>query len=109
MKCGLCEKSELIEDKVEYFQFGVSLGKFNASVCPSCKETFFDGNASEQIEVKAKKMGLWGLSRKSKVGTSGSSLDVKIPKDIAEFLSIRKGAEIVIEPLGTNKIEITVI
>lgn len=108
MKCPVCEKSELIRKKTEYIQLGVSLGKFDALVCPECNETIFDGEVSEQIEAKAKKLGIWGLARKTRIGTSGSSLDVKLPKQIVEFLKLRKGQEVVVEPTARNRIEITV-
>lgn len=109
MKCFTCGKSELARKKVEYTQFGMSLGRFDALVCPQCGETVFEGNTSEQIEKKAKELGIWGLARKTRIGTSGSSLDVKLPKQIAEFLNLKKGQEVVIEPTAKRKIEITVI
>ncbi len=109
MRCPVCEKDELHRKKVEYVQFGISLGKFDALVCSKCGETIFEGKTSERIEALAKKKGLWGLARKTTIGTSGSSLDVKIPKSIVDFLGLEKGREAVVEPLGRNKIEITLI
>ena len=109
MKCVTCEKAEMVKKKVEYLSLGQSLGWFDALVCPKCNETLFEGSVSLQIEQKAKALGLWGLARKSRVGTSGTSLDIKLPKQIAEFLGIKKGQEIIIEPRTKNKIEITVV
>lgn len=109
MKCVTCEKAEMTKKKVEYIYLGESLGWFDALVCPKCNEILFEGSVSVQIEQKAKALGLWGLARKSKVGTSGTSLDIKLPKQIAEFLGIKKGQEIIIEPRTKNKIEITVV
>ncbi len=109
MKCPICEKDELRRKKIDYAQFGISLGKFDALVCQKCGETIFEGKTSERIEFLAKEKGLWGLARKTTIGTSGSSLDVKIPKSIVDFLGLEKGREAVVEPLGRNKIEITLI
>ncbi|PIN79570.1 hypothetical protein COV16_03480 [Candidatus Woesearchaeota archaeon CG10_big_fil_rev_8_21_14_0_10_34_8] len=109
MKCVTCGKANMINKRLEYIQFGVSLGMFDALVCPKCNETMFKGTVSEQIEKKAKELGVWGLARKSRIGTSGTSLDVKIPKRITEFLGLKKGQEIIIEPRANNKMEITVI
>ncbi len=109
MKCPICEKEELHRKKVEYIQFGVSLGKFDALVCPACDETIFEGNTSKRIETLAREKGIWGLAKKTTIGTSGSSLDVKIPKSIVDFLGLEKGREAIVEPLGKNKIEITLI
>lgn len=109
MKCVTCGKSAMARRRVEYRQFGVVLGKFDALVCPRCNEILFEGGVSEQIERKAKELGIWGLSRKVRIGTSGSSLDVKLPKNIVEFLNLKKGQEVVIEPMAENKIEITIV
>ncbi len=109
MKCITCEKGEMKKKKVEYTQFGISLGNFDALVCAKCNETLFEGNVSEQIEKKAKENGLWGLAKKTKIGTSGSSLDVKLPKQIADFLSIKKGQEVLIQPSAKNKFEVILI
>ncbi|MBI1970138.1 hypothetical protein HYS47_00165 [Candidatus Woesearchaeota archaeon] len=109
MKCYKCEKAEFAKRKVEFTQFGISLGKFDALVCPICEETVFEGKISKQIEEQAKKAGIWGLARRTSIGTSGSSLDVKVPKAIAEVLKLKKGQEVIIEPTAKNKIEITVV
>ena len=109
MRCVTCEKAEMMKKKVEYVTFGQSLGYFNALVCSKCNETLFEGSVSEEIEKKAKALGVWGLAKKSRIGTSGTALDVKLPKQIAEFLGLRKGQEIIIEPRAKNKIEITLV
>ena len=99
----------MVKEKIEYVQIGISLGKFDAYVCPACGEKLFEGHVSEQIEKRAKELGVWGLARKTSIGTSGSSLDVKLPKSIAEFLQLKKGQEVVVEPRNKRKIEITLI
>ncbi|HIG93501.1 TPA: hypothetical protein HA242_05835 [Candidatus Woesearchaeota archaeon] len=109
MKCYKCEKAEFNEKKVEFIQLGISLGKFDAFVCPVCEETVFEGSVSKKIEIKAKEAGIWGLARKTRLGTSGSSLDVKVPKVIVDFLNLKKGQEAIIEPTAKNKIQITVV
>ncbi len=109
MECYNCQKAEMQKKKVDFVQFGITLGKFDALVCPHCHETMFAGHVSKQIEVKAKEKGIWGLARKGHIGTSGSSLDVKVPKAIVDILNLKKGQEIIIEPTAKNKIEITVM
>lgn len=109
MQCYKCEKAKFEKRKVDFIQLGLHLGKFDALVCPLCNETVFEGKVSKLIEEKAKEAGIWGLARKTRIGTSGSSLDVKVPKAIADILQLRKGQEVLIEPTKKNKIEITVI
>ena len=109
MECYNCQKKNFAQKKVDFIQLGMSLGKFDALVCPGCGETVFEGSVSKQIELKAKEVGIWGLARKTQIGTSGSSLDVKVPKLIAEFLDLKKGQEVIIEPTSKNKIEIRIV
>lgn len=109
MECYKCEKAKFMKKKVDFVQLGILLGKFDALVCPVCEETVFEGKVSKQIETKAKEAGIWGLARRTLVGTSGSSLDVKVPKAIAEILKLKKGRKVIIEPTAKNKIEITLV
>ena len=109
MKCITCEKGEMVKKKIEYTQLGHTLGKFDAFVCTQCGETLFEVSTSAQIEKRAKELGIWGLAKKMRIGTSGSSLDVKLPKSIVDFLKLKKGQEVIIEPKEKNKLEITLI
>jgi len=109
MKCISCEKGEMLKKKIEYIQCGYSFGKFDAFICSQCGEALFEGSASEQIEKKAKELGVWGLAKKVRIGTSGSSLDVKLPKKIVDFLKLKRGQELIIEPKEKNKLELTLI
>ena len=85
-KCPICEKGNLKKGVIEEEMFGVSLGKFKGEICNKCNETFLDENAMEQIEKKAKQIGVWGLAEKIKVVKSGNSLAIRIPAKIAHFL-----------------------
>jgi len=108
MECDEC-KGKVERKKVDYMLLGINLGKFNALVCSSCGEILYEGVEFEKIEKKAKELGIWGLARKTRVGTSGSSLDVKLPKQIAEFLNVKKGQEVLIAPIDKKRVEITIL
>ena len=107
-KCGECEKGTLKRKKVDYILLGVNLGNFEALVCSECGETIFDGNVFELIEREAKKKGLWGLSAKTRIGTAGNALDVRLPKQITDFLNLKKGQEVIIEPLDKKRFQVTI-
>ena len=102
MKCIFC-KHETVRREIEYKEYGVSLGRFPADVCPKCNESFFDSETAKKIQLKSKEKGLFGLSKKVKVGKIGDSLMVRIPKDIAEFTKLKEGREVLIHP-SQNKI-----
>ncbi len=94
--------------KVLYHFLGENIGTFPALVCNHCSETVFESTSSEQIETEVKHRGLWGLRARTKVAEVGNALDVRIPKNLAQFLSLKKGQEIILEPLDKNRLQIIV-
>ncbi len=107
MECPVCE-GKIRRKKVLYSIGEVSLGNFDADVCASCGEVFFTEAASDAIDAKAKELGLWGLEKKGKIGYSGNSLIVRIPKRVAEFMKLKKGEDIVIKPEDKRRLVIEV-
>lgn len=97
MKCVFC-KAEMKKQDIEHKEYGVSLGKFPAMVCSHCGESFFDAETAKRIQQKSKEKGLFGLSRKVKVGKIGDSLMIRIPKEIAKFVHLKEGKEVRINP-----------
>ena len=107
-KCYICEKGNLLKKKADYKLYGISIGKFYAEVCNKCGETFFGEEVSKKMTEIAKRKGLWGLQAKTKIGQSGTTLDVRLPKKIIDFLHLEKGKEVEIYPEGKNKLVISV-
>lgn len=107
-KCYICEKGNLSKKKMGYKLYGVSLGEFEAEVCDSCGEIFYSEEESRKMTAAAKAKGLWGLAAKTKIGQAGTTLDVRLPKRIIDFMKLRKGEEVTVHPEGRNRIIITV-
>ena len=107
MKCVICN-GDLTEKIVEHKEFGVSFGKFKGMVCNKCGETFFDEDVSKKMTEIAKKKGLWGLQTKTKIGQAGTTLDIRLPKRIIDFLNLKKGKEVEIHPEGKDKLVISI-
>lgn len=103
-KCPICEKGNLKKGKIDEEMFGVALGRYDAEVCDKCGESFVDQKAMNQIERKAKELGIWGMARKLKIARSGNSLVVRIPADIARFLDLSEGEDVLLHPEGKKKI-----
>ncbi len=97
MKCIMCGgKTE--EQMVEHKEFGVIVGKFKGAVCIKCGETYFDEQTATMIQNKSKQLGLFGLAKKAKVAEVGNSLAIRVPKEIALFLHLKKGQEVTLIP-----------
>lgn len=97
-KCPICEKGFLKKGRINEEMFGVQLGEFPADICNNCGESFTDIESTKKIEEIAKKKGIWGLGTKTRVTKTGNSLAIRIPKKIANFLSLKEGEEAYIHP-----------
>jgi hypothetical protein len=81
-------------------------GVYVAEVCPSCGEVFWNVRDVGRMEIKAKRIGIWSLEQKTRVATVGNSLAVRIPKRLANFLGLKRGVEVLIHPMGKDKLTI---
>jgi len=66
--------------------------------CDKCNESFTDEETTRKIQGVAKKKGIWGLGKKTKIAKAGNSLVVRIPKEIADYLGLKEGKEAFIHP-----------
>lgn len=107
MKCVIC-RGQTAKKRVGYKEFGVLLGNFKAEVCNKCGEIFFDEKTAGEIQQKSKQMGLFGLAKKAKVAEVGNSIAIRIPKEIAKFLNLKKGNEVTIFPEGKHELHINI-
>ena len=106
-KCIYC-KGNLKNKTVDYEIYGTVIGKFPALVCDSCGEQWFSEETSRKIEEKERELGLFGLAIETKVSYSGNSLIIRIPKELAKFMNIKKESKIQIVPENKNKLCIAV-
>ncbi|HLC55459.1 MAG TPA: hypothetical protein VJJ75_02905 [Candidatus Nanoarchaeia archaeon] len=104
MKCVLC--NGLLEEKIiEHQELGIALGKFKAHICKECGEAYFDSETVDKIQKRSKERGLFGLaSKRTRVAQIGNSLAIRIPKDLASFVDLKKEQEVRIIPKSKNEI-----
>lgn len=108
MKCVFC-KGSVSQTKAPVIMLGKNLGEFNVGVCQKCGEQYYSEKVSEQIEVASKKAGIWGLNSKTRVGQSGNALMIRISKRLAEFLKLKKGQEVQIEPKNSGEFVVKLV
>ena len=107
MKCVICN-GKTAKQAVEHKEFGVLVGKFPAEVCEKCNETYYSEETAAEIQKKSKDLGLFGLARKVKIAELGNSIAIRIPKEIGEFLHLRKGNEVLLVPASKHDLHIQV-
>jgi hypothetical protein len=103
-KCGGKLKRGFTE--VEFF--GIDFGVRRTSVCKDCGSEYLSQEVMEELESKVKRRGLFGLERRGRVAKSGNSLVIRIPKEIADSLKIKRDLPIVIYPSEPRKLIIEV-
>ena len=103
-KCGGKLKSSYTE--VEFF--GIDFGLKRANVCTNCGSEYLPQEVMEEVESEVKKRGLFGLEKRGRVAKSGNSLVIRIPKEIAESLKIKRDQSIVIYPSEPRRLIIEV-
>lgn len=107
MKCDEC-RGKVIVKKVDYELLGVNIGKFLAEVCTNCGEQLFSEEESNKITIAAKTKGLWGLCARTSIGKVGNSFDVKIARQIVDFMELTKGKEVIVHPESKKRLIIEV-
>lgn len=107
MKCILCN-GKTQERIVEHKEFGISLGKYPGRVCIECGETYYNEEIAEKIQEKSKQMGLFGKAKKVKVAEVGTSIAIRIPKELASFLNLKKGQEVLLYPESKHELHMEV-
>lgn len=108
MKCTTCNMGSYQKKRAPYVFLGEKIGVFDALICSHCGETLFEAAASEKIEGEVKRRGLWGLRARTKISVVGNALDVRIPKNLAQFFSLEKGQEVILEPIDKQRLQVIV-
>jgi len=107
----VCEEcgGQIVKKEVDYKLYDVSLGRFRADVCRKCGEVCYEEDVSEEMTKRAKELGLWGLEARTTVGQVGDALDVRLSKRLVEFLNVKKGQEVRVQPVDKKKVEIIIV
>ena len=104
-KCGGKLKHGFTE--VEFF--GIDFGVKPAKVCTDCGSEYLSQEVMEEVESEVKRRGLFGLERRGHIAKSGNSLVIRIPKEIANSLKIKRDLPIVIYPSEPKKLIIEIV
>jgi len=113
-ECPICGgEVKKIETTLSLFDGKIQINPITAFECPQCNEVYIDEEESKKIDSLAnipiyrrqiEEIRKYQLRLRRKIGFSGRSLVVRIPKDIERALSLQDGDEVEIYPEGKNKI-----
>ena len=102
MKCKCGGRLKQAFTEVEFF--GIDFGVKPANVCTDCGSEYLPQEVMEEVEGEVKRRGLFGLEKRGRVAKSGNSLVIRIPKEIADSLKIKRDLPIVIYPSEPRKL-----
>ena len=98
MKCSCGKIAEQTHINIEGY-------KIKAWICKTCGEEYLD-SADAEFLLLSKKMKK--EPHTAKVGVLGDSYIIRIPKEIVEFMHIKKGEEAKISLVGPHEILVSV-
>ena len=103
-RCG----GKLVKTPISIEYFGFDFGIREGHVCTKCGDEYITDEIWQEIEEKAREIGLFGLEKKVKVRKSGNSLVVTIPPEIAKYVGVAKETLVSMLPAGKRKIEMEI-
>ncbi len=90
-----------ILSRYEYLE-GVPLHHVPCYLCPKCNKTFFTYEQAKDMQTRTREIHEHSFGFERKVLTSGSSLVVGIPNELAEHLKLKKGQKVRILPVADD-------
>lgn len=105
IKCPICEgQARLSKSSIELFGGAISIKDSPTYECQKCGEQFGTGNLVDKTLEEAKKQ--FGFSRQ--IVSTGGSLAITIPPDLAKFYKLRKGEKIELVPAGEKMLKVKI-
>jgi len=98
MNCVCGARLEKIKTEIDFFDGKVIVRDVEAFYCPECKEELFNSKQGNELFEKVSKLNLnESFESRKKISKVGNSLAIPLSKEIAEYLQVKKGAEIQIK------------
>ena len=106
MKCGCGTQAKNIKTDLDLFDGEVIIKNVDGYYCPKCKEEIFTSDQAEIARGKLKDTlpGFEAFKTRKKVAMIGNSFSIPIPKDVADFVHLKKGEEIRITVKSRNRL-----
>ncbi|MFH1544822.1 MAG: AbrB/MazE/SpoVT family DNA-binding domain-containing protein [archaeon] len=104
MKCVFCEgKAELKHETIELSDGKIALREQPYYKCMKCKKEFV---SSEQMEETEKRINLFSFIRP--IISTGRSLAITIPADLAKFYELRRGEKVRLIPESRRLLKVKI-
>ncbi len=104
IKCMFCEgTSELHHEEIELLDGKVVLKEQPYYKCKKCKKEFI---TSKQMKETENQLNVFSVTRP--IVSTGRSLAITLPKDIAKFYNLKKGEKVKLIPENKHILKIKI-
>jgi|SRR3989344_3210971 len=109
MKCVCGNELEEIKTEMDFFDGKLIVRDVKAFYCGNCKEELFDSEEGNRIFDPVSKLsaGYMFESRK-KIAKVGNSYAIPVSKEIADYMQIKKGEDILIKVKNPKRLIVEV-
>jgi hypothetical protein len=109
MKCVCGNKLQEIETEMDFFDGNLIMRNIKAFYCSKCKEELFDSKEGDKIFEQASKLSpQHAFESRKKIAKVGNSFAIPVSKEIADYMQIKKGEDIIIKVKNPKRLIIEV-
>ena len=103
IKCPICDsEAKLSKTSLQMFGGVLTLKDNPIYECSKCKEKFATGQIVDKTVEKARKE----FSFARKIVSTGGSLAITVPPDLAKFYKLKKGENVNLVPAGEHLMKV---
>ncbi len=109
MKCVCGNKLQEIETEMDFFDGNLIMRNVKAFYCSKCKEELFDSKEGDKIFEQVSKLSpQYAFESRKKIAKVGNSFAIPVSKEIADYMQIKKGEDIIIKVKSPKRLIIEV-
>lgn len=109
MKCVCGNKLQEINTEMDFFDGKLIMRDAKAFYCSDCKEEVFDSKEGDRIFDQVSKLNVqYAFESRKKIAKVGNSYAIPVSKDIANYMQIKKGEDILVKVLNPKRLIVEV-
>ena len=109
MRCVCGNKLQEIETEMDFFDGNLIMRNIKAFYCSKCKEELFDSKEGDRMfDLVSKLSPQCAFESRKKIARVGNSYAIPVSKEIADYLQIKKGGDILVKVKSPKKLVIEI-
>ena len=109
MKCVCGNKLREIRTEMDFFEGKLIMRDVKAFYCSKCKEELFESKEGNRVFDEISKTGTrYSFETRKRIAKVGNSFAIPVSKEIADYMQIKKGEEIIVRVKDQKRLVIEV-